>query len=911
MTPAAAPPPLEPATPAAKQPGLVFFGVPSRRGLARLAAAAAPGVRFASRRNWTEAPAEPRRTLFGGEPAAGLWYWSGSREEFEARATEILLRLVHPLVARSLPYCLGFPFGAEVLVPRSLAVGDSARLDLEDIGRLLKESGRPQRGPASGAAAAETAAASAATRRAPASSPDTVRLDDAQRAAVKHACGPARVLAPAGSGKTKTLVSRVVELVERGADPSGILMLAFNRKAAEQLEERLAALGIASTRRLGSPGENAGREHRPVRRGATSERPAGVHCATFNAFGYRYLREVMQARFSLDHDGRALRSLMARAVETAGISLRDLKARRGSDPVGAFMKCLTRVRAALESPGDVEVQIECVGETPLLDLPFAPVHAQYTRAQSATGVQSFDDQIYFAVADMLADPAHRAFIQARFDHVLVDEFQDLNGAQLALVDVLSRPHRRLFVVGDDDQLIYGWRQADPRGILEFHQRMPPRPWSATYTLCTNYRCSRAVVETGARLVANNVVREAKAIRPRAGAQDGAVAFCGAPSWPERAAAICVFLRAEKTRLGCGWRDLAVLCRYRSQQLLVALALDAGRVPRTPALGCTLFTHPAAVLLRAYLDLVCAPNELPGPVLGGLLNRPNRYVSAAAAEVVSAATQPWAQVRALAAQEPAPGPRPLSALIELVEAAVPRVATALRDERGDTPAAPASPVTPVASEDLVWTVVETFALDDLWAAEADAAAAGDGAGSDGAGPLEVFDSLLLLAQTYPDPATYLSAWDRLRGDEEAHLGVADDTLSREESEEDLVVIGTIHAAKGREYDSIVIPDYDCDTSRWSAPEVEEERRVVYVGVTRARDAALFTVDTSSGFVHPFLRELVEEPEPGEHDTLSAWLTEDSPAETRELIATRIAEIEVLYPELVPAREAPPQPPPAQL
>ena len=89
------------------------------------------------------------------------------------------------------------------------------------------------------------------------------------------------------------------------------------------------------------------------------------------------------------------------------------------------------------------------------------------------------------------------------------------------------------------------------------------------------------------------MREAKDIRPRAGAQDGAVRFFGAPSWPERAGALCAFLRAEKARLACDWRDLAVLCRYRSQQLLVALALDAGDVPRTPALGCTLFTHPAA------------------------------------------------------------------------------------------------------------------------------------------------------------------------------------------------------------------------------------------------------------------------------------------------------------------------------
>ncbi len=812
----------------------------------------------------------------------------------------MLLRLVHPLLARGLPYCLGFSFGPEVLAPRPAQVGETAGLDLEDIGRLLAVTPRAASGTGGhGPAVAHGPACASRPER----EPDAVRLDAAQRAAVEHRQGPARVLAPAGSGKTKTLISRVVELVDRGCDPAGILMLAFNRKAAEQLEERLAALGVPSTRRLGAPAD-AGpvrRRRRPGTGSPSPDRPPGVHCATFNAFGYRYQREVMAARIALDHDGRALRPLMARAMETAGISLRELKPRRGSDPVGAFLKALARVRAALEPPDQVEVTLECLTETPLVQLPFGPAHAQFTRAQLATGTQSFDDQIYFAVADMLADPAHRAFIQQRFDHVLVDEFQDLNGAQLALVDVLSRPYRRLFVVGDDDQLIYGWRQADPRGILEFHARMPPQPFSATYTLCTNYRCSRAVVETGARLVAHNEVREAKEIRPRAGAQDGAVRFFGAPSWPERAAAMRAFLRAEKARLGCDWRDLAVLCRYRTQQLLVALALDAGDIPRTPALGATLFTHPAATLLRAYLDLVRAPDDLPGPVLAALLNRPNRYLSARVVEAAGAASRPWAHVREAAAEEPAAGPRPLSTLVALVAAAREQTAegrAAAAERAASTPAAGPGPAA-VTSEDLVWTIVETFGLDDLWAAEADAAAAG--APSDGAGPLDVFDSLLLLAETYPDPEVYLRTWDRLRADEEAHVGVADDTLAREESEEDRVVIVTIHASKGREYHSVVVPDYDCDVSRWSPAEVEEERRVVYVGVTRARDAVLFTVDTSTGFVHPFLRELVEAPEPGEHETLSAWLEETAgePDDAlHDLIADRLAEIGVLFPELVP-------------
>ena len=282
------------------EPRLVFFDVGGRRDLAQRAAAAAPGVRFTARRAWTRDPGEPRRSLFGGrEPPVGLWLWRGTQEQLTEQATAVLLRFVHPLVARGLPYCLGFPFGAEVFAPRRLGFGEAAALDLEDIGRLLGV-GRPTgavsitRAPTAACAPrAEpsgvqgvvpsvvpslvpsavpnlvpnlvprlaTTLPPAALAQISAAHPDTGQppLDPAQRAAVEHARGPARVLAPAGSGKTKTLISRVLQLVERGTDPSGILMLAFNRKAAEQLEERLAAHGIPTTRRLGSSGTPSGR----------------------------------------------------------------------------------------------------------------------------------------------------------------------------------------------------------------------------------------------------------------------------------------------------------------------------------------------------------------------------------------------------------------------------------------------------------------------------------------------------------------------------------------------------------------------------------------------------------------------------------------------------------------------------
>ena len=753
---------------------------------------------------------------------------------------------MHPLVARGLPYRIGFPFDAGVFAPPSLSVAERARLDLEDIGVLLREGPGPAR-----------------LRPSLGRSPDEggARLDPAQRAAVEHAHGAARVLAPAGSGKTKTLVSRVFELVARGVDPSRILMLAFNTKAAAQLEERLEERGIATTRRI-APGISS----------------SAVHCATFNAFGARYQREIMGVRPEVDAPGAGRRALMLKAMDAAGFGLAALRPARGADPVGDLLAALDRVRAALEDPQGIAVPVFSTGDPPIASVPFGPVHACYSQAQALSGRQSFDDQVYLAVADMLATPEHRRSIQRRYEHVLVDEFQDLNGAQLALVDLLSRPHRDLFVVGDDDQLIYGWRFADPNGILRFHERLPARPWSATYTLGTNYRCSRAVVEAAARLVAHNSVREAKDVRPRAGAQEGAMLFVAARSWAERGAAICAFLRTEKARLGCAWRDLAVLCRYRSQQLAVALALDAEGVPRTQQLGGRLFSHPAARQLRACIELVRAP-----AVARGDLER-------------------------VALRRLAPSAR--RALTERVEALRAEFHAATRRGHRSAQTAP-SALGPFTAARLLCAIVDAFALDEQWQNPATdsqcvlggPSGAASGAPRDEAGPFQVLDALMLLAEAWPAPAQYLAVWDRLQAAEVADTDAEPKTpAGEEEGATDVVAIGTIHSAKGREYHAVAIPDYDCDVTRWSAAQIEEERRVVYVGVTRARDTVLLTVNASRPYVHPFLRELVEAPRPGEHAALVARRSrgEDLDAQTR--LRRRVAEIEVLFPELVSPGQA---------
>ncbi|HET6494170.1 MAG TPA: ATP-dependent helicase [Thermoleophilia bacterium] len=852
--------------------GMVLFDVPSARDLVARCAKTDPAARFSKRRCWFADPGEDgdgllaRLTSFASPghgrapcPATPLWFWPKGEEELLAQANIILLQFVHPLVARGLPYRVGFPFGADVLAPRSLTVAERARLDLEDIGVLLHEGGGSPR-PSPGYSTDEVGA----------------RLDPAQRAAVEHAYGAARVLAPAGSGKTKTLVSRVFELVARGVDPARILLLAFNTKAAAQLEERLQEHGIATTRRI-SPDAS----------------PPSVHCATFNAFGARYQREIMRVRPEVDAHGGGRRALMLHAMEAAGFGLPALKPARGADPVADMLAALDHVRAALEDPEGIAVPVFSTADPPVAAVPFGPVHACYSHMQALSGRQSFDDQVYLAVADMLTAPEHRRCMQRRYEHILVDEFQDLNGAQLALVDLLSRPHRDLFVVGDDDQLIYGWRFADPSGILRFHERLPPRPWSATYTLGTNYRCSRAVVEAAARLVANNSVREPKDVRPRAGAQEGAVRFVAAPSWAERAAAICTFLRTEKARLGCAWRDLAVLCRYRSQQLVVALALDGENVPRAPQLGGRLFSHPAARQLRACIDMVRTPGAIRGD-LGRLpLCRLDRSAHAELAERVEA--------------------------LHVEFQAAPSDTLSPADERSapGSPIAPSacsadSALEPLTAARLISTVIDVFALDKVWQLPSpdtkDAPGSTGGpagiAPHDEAGPFQIVDSLILLAEAIPVPTQYLATWDRLQIAEEAGIDAARTEPAREEEGPvDGVVIGTIHSAKGREYQAVVIPDYDCDVTRWSPSEIEEERRVVYVGVTRARDTVLVTVNASRPYVHPFVRELVEAPHSGEHASLVAQLLHEQDQDATLPSRRRVAEIEALFPELAsPAQTA---------
>lgn len=880
------------------RPRLVVFDVTDAEKTVHALHELIPGHSFIVRDHWTQPPNE--------STDVSIWIWQSDLEEFEASVGSLLRDLAFPLAATGSPYVVMLPFGADALQPRSLAIDDIALLDVEDFGTLLCEDGvavsepllptlrgrcpltpieeqlqkalhgvaldvkaqvrfdrytldflvesdglrlgveadghayhEPDRDALRDAKLRDAGladvlrftgseihrdAADCAARvlsRITLASPNHRRryhkdkLDESQSAAVSHERGAARVLAPAGAGKTRVLVNRIVKLVERGGDPDRILALAFNKKAADQLERRLHELAIPTSNELFGPQQ-------------------GVHVATFNAFGHRFQNERTEpGSFRVVNDDRVWTQLMSSALSANGITLK--RSKRGTDPMRGFLNSMERTRADLASPWSLEVEIERVGDNHVDVVPFQPIHDEFERRRIDRQIQTFSDQITTALRTLLDSPLERRHAQRWFQHVLVDEYQDLDAAQLGLVEVLSRPHRNLFVVGDDDQLIYSWRFARLTNILAFHERLPAEPHAKTYTLGTNYRSARAIVDSSRRLIDHNQTRVGKDITPRDDADAGSVRYYSSPDFDLRSTALLDFVASQRSRCG-SWRRIAVLCRYRAQQVLVAHALDRAGIPRTHLLSYRLFADPQMRLVRDYIELVRQPQKATGELLASLLNKPNRYASNALVEEIRSAPAAWARLGDLSSRQPN-DPFRSSALAEF-RATVEALNHEFQRRR---PTAP----------QLLEEVVNAFDLRRFW----DDKQPSKMRKLDDADPTNLLFLIRILAQDKPDPTEFLAEWDAAAEAEVKEGNAQDDTLEREEDEEtDRVVISTIHAAKGREYHSVCLWDYWSDITKLDEAELEEERRVFYVGMTRAEDSLLVTLDAERG-IHPFVVESI--------------------------------------------------------
>ncbi len=364
-------------------------------------------------------------------------------------------------------------------------------------------------------------------------------LNSRQREAVEHTEGPLLILAGAGSGKTRVITYRIAHLIRHhGVWPGNILAVTFTNKAAEEMRERLKAL-------LG-PGM-----------------PSEPSVSTFHSFCVRLLRREgaslarlrpgFTTRFSIYDEGDQL-SVIKAAYRQLGLDEKFL----------AYRAAQSRISHA-KNQGVAPEQYFRHANNPIAEK-LAVVYEHYEAGLRRTNALDFDDLLLEAVRLLRNDEEARQRVIERFHYVMVDEYQDTNRPQYHLVRLLSEPRRNICVVGDEDQSIYGWRGADIKNILDFERDFPG---AALIRLEQNYRSTKNILDAAGGVVAHNKERKGKTLWTTAGAGTPILLYTGFDAENEAlfiADYIEKYLRANKTD------RVAVLYRTNAQSRQIEEAL---------------------------------------------------------------------------------------------------------------------------------------------------------------------------------------------------------------------------------------------------------------------------------------------------------------------------------------------------
>ncbi len=352
-------------------------------------------------------------------------------------------------------------------------------------------------------------------------------LDRNQAQAAAHFLGPIMVLAPAGAGKTRTLTARIENLVEKGVAPGQVLALAFNRKAAGEMEERLNRMGI----------------HR-------------VRPRTFHSLGYEIVRQGLGWRYHENSDAEYRQQVIGAVRRAWDGRYRNTDASH----LAPIIAALERVKTDLIARENMEAQFG-YGSLQLHDL-----FRQVSRLQRRDGLLTFNDMIYQALRVLVANRALRRSWQEMGRFLLVDEFQDLNRAQLLFMRILGLPQNNVFVVGDDDQMIYGWRGAQVAQMLEFESLYPK---ARKVILTVNYRSAGRIVRHANWLIRNNHERIEKNTLSRKGAPRGHVEVRLETTLEDQANTAGAWILDLKERFDSEWRDFGLLFRTNQEAIWLA------------------------------------------------------------------------------------------------------------------------------------------------------------------------------------------------------------------------------------------------------------------------------------------------------------------------------------------------------
>ncbi|MFB4168574.1 UvrD-helicase domain-containing protein [Virgibacillus sp. JSM 102003] len=611
-------------------------------------------------------------------------------------------------------------------------------------------------------------------------------LNEEQKNATNHIDGPMRLLAPAGSGKTKTLINRIANLINSGVNPDEILALAFNKRASEEMKDRLQNLfGISN-----------------------------VNVRTFHSFGNQVIKEKLNWRFDSKKEKNLTRSLLESAIKNH-VTLKHI---RNKDPLGSYLEKLSKIKNELLPYDEFFVE----DEDKVID--FKPIFDDYLAGMKNHNFHNYDDMLYLASRILLEDKFLRQSIQGQYKYILVDEFQDLNKVQLLILQILSLPENNLFIVGDDDQMIYGFRGAEIKHILEFNHRYTI---NTDQVLNINYRSTGSLVRHSKWLIDHNVARVYKEITPDAN-DKGNISFYVGQDLKKQCEEIGRWILALKNKNN-KWSDFAVLYRYNEYEINLYVELSKMGIP-VPFNDNKILNSSVGKCIFAYLTTIYKPDQCNNDTFKRIINIPNKYIRNSFITTINT----WDDFIDLETS--------LNRIKEMNKERYKNFVLKIKALNQN--------VEKHSAYELVSSIVDGFGLIDFYNNQSSHISQVDSSSDS-----QIIQIILTLSAQFDTVEEFYSFWtNKQLNDGDDIPGQTDDL----EEVQDLVTLNSIHKTKGNEFLHAAIFNMSRKVNeRLSEDEMEEERRVAYVGVTRPKSSLLIT--SQAGEISHFVREYFLNPE----------------------------------------------------
>ena len=624
----------------------------------------------------------------------------------------------------------------------------------------------------------------------------TMELNNEQRKAVHHIDGPVLILAGAGSGKTATMTHRMAYMISQGVDPHNILAVTFTNKAANEMRSRVASL---------------------------TDNISGMWIMTFHAMSLRMLRYSAEALgyrsgFTV-YDETDKKALIRRICK-------DLGADEKLAPVSLLIAVISKCKEREETPDDYLRGSSGMPQEKLI----YEVYSRYQKELMAANAMDFDDLLWNAVRLLEQEPDILRYYSERFRYIMVDEYQDTNYLQYKMISMLASGHGNLCVVGDDDQCIYQWRGADIRNILDFENDFKG---AFTVRLEQNYRSDGNILKLANSVIRNNKSRKSKALWTDR--KDGEkITYRRLEDEKQEAYWIGAEIENLRTQ-GYNYRDIAILYRKNAQSRSFEEKFSFRGIPYRVLAGLRYYDRKEIKDVMAYLRLIENPGD--NVSMQRIINEPKRGIGAKTMAAIEAYASSYgiSIFEALSEEQlrASMGNKVRTAVTDLVQ-----MITDIRAEQDN-----------LTLTDIYDNILNRSgylkALEDANTPEAD-------------GRIEnimEFKSVIAEFEQGVSNGSVAEMQDEMRAERLALMGegleAGEPTMlgtfleqitlmsdvDNHDEDEDAVVMMTLHSAKGLEFPVVFIPGMENGMFPGVAAfdetaKMEEERRLCYVGITRA-------------------------------------------------------------------------------